>query len=98
MRRAVVHPSRADVAQSGVGLGSKYQFNRRGGGLPYVDLSHGASSSFLSFLGFLKRKFFFPPSSFFYYTRTRFSYFLSTICIWVTSTNCSIPFRDFYKA
>ena len=42
---------------------------------------------------FLKINYFFLPSSFFEFTRTRFSSHLSTIYIWNASTSCSIPFQ-----
>ena len=66
--------------------------------LPYVNLSHGASSSFLSIFWFWKIESFFLPYPFFEFTRTKFSSFLSALLIWITSRKCSITLQEFYKA
>ena len=65
--------------------------------VPYVNLSHGASSNSSLFFWFWKINSFFLPSPFFEFTITIFSSLLSTLYIINTSTGCSRPFQDFYK-
>ena len=44
---------------------------------------------------FLEKQDFIHSYSFLEYTRTKFSSFLSTIPIWITSTKCYITLREF---
>ena len=64
---------------------------------PYVNLYHRASYYFLSIFWFWKIKYFFLSYPFFDFTITRFSSFIYTLLIWITSTKCSIPLQEFIK-
>ena len=65
-------------------------------GFPYLDLPHQESSSFLYFIfGFGKESFSSFVLLFLRYTTTRYSYFISTCLIWISSMNWSIPLRGF---
>ena len=49
------------------------------------------------FFRFWKIKYFFIPSPFFNFTRMRFFFLIYVFCIFIFSTNYSIPFQAFYK-
>ena len=64
--------------------------------MPYVNLFHGASYSFLSIFWFWGNSSFLT-STFYEFRRTRFSSIIYTLLIWITSMKCSIHLQDFIK-